>query len=166
MHIYFPVTYSYIHNLVFTTKTPTLAGARPVLAYKSTSLSSKSVMMCYHNVTLFILPDLMVKHYFIFFVFTKQTMSQVRQHSLNFHLPVYLSTSIFVLGNLCSMDRDSVVTKATHYRLDSLGIIPVEARFSSPIQTCHGAHPVFHSGYQVIPRGKVARVWHQSSTPY
>jgi len=123
-------------------------------------------MMCYHNVTLFILPDLMVKHYFIFCVFTKQTMSQVRQHSLNFHLPVYLSTSIFVLGNLCSMDRDSVVTKATHYRLDSFGIIPVEARFSSPIQTCHGAHPVFHSGYQVIPRGKVARVRHQSSTPY
>jgi hypothetical protein len=108
--------------LVFTTKTSTLAGTRAVLASKSSIPISKSVMWCYHNVTLLILPDLMVKHYFIFFVFIKQTVSQKRPHLLNFQFPVYLSTSIFVLGNLCSMDQDSVVTEATHYRLDSLGI--------------------------------------------
>lgn len=110
--------------MVFTTRTFTLAWARAVLSYKSTSPISKSVMWCYHIVTLFILPDLMVKRYFIFFVLIKQTMSQKRPHSLNFQLPVYLSTSIFMLGNVCSRDWDSVVTKATHCRLTVWGSNP------------------------------------------
>ena len=121
-YIHILQSHVYIHNLVFTTKTSTLAWARAVLAYKSTSPNSKSVLRCYHNATLFILPDLLVKCYFIFFVLMKQTMSQKRPHSLNFQFPVYLSTTIFVLRNLCSMDPDSIVTKATHYRLDSMGI--------------------------------------------
>jgi hypothetical protein len=105
----------YIHNLVFTKRHSHLLG--PGL-YWHTNLHHPFPII----VTLFIPPDLMVKCYFIFFVSIIQTMSQKRPHSLNFQFLLFLSTSIFVLGNLCSMERDSVVTKATHYRLDSLGI--------------------------------------------
>lgn len=125
MHTYFQAIHAYIQtkkNIVFTTKTQTLAG--PELYWHPNLHPTFPNQYCGVIVMGHILycPNLMVQHYFIFFAFIKQTESQKRPHSLNFQFPMYLSTSIVMVGDLCSMDRDSVVTKATHYTLDSLGI--------------------------------------------
>ena len=57
--------------------------------------------------------------------------------------------------------RDIVVNIATRYGAGrSRDRIPVEARFSSPVQTGPEAHPaLLYNGYRVFPRGKAAGAW-------
>ena len=48
----------------------------------------------------------------------------------------------FIKCNSYIVGWDSIVSIATHYRLDSLGIeFWWGVRFSTPIQTSHGAYP-------------------------
>ena len=45
------------------------------------------------------------------------------------------------------------------------GANPGGARFSAPVETGRGVHPVSYTGFRVIPGDKAARSWRRPHTP-